>query len=71
MCLGYTKDINVVDDASFSIKKGDFVSTVTPGPALLFARKKFDGMYYGIQMSSVRLSVRRKHVAPQLENGLS
>lgn len=28
VCLGYTKDINVVDDASFSIKKGDFVSII-------------------------------------------
>ena len=25
VCLGYTRDVNVVDDASFSIKKGDFV----------------------------------------------
>ena len=28
VCLGYTRDINVVDDASFSIKKGDFVSII-------------------------------------------
>ena len=28
VCLGYTKDINIVKDASFSIKKGDFVSII-------------------------------------------
>ncbi len=28
VCLGYTRDVNVVDDASFSIKKGDFVSII-------------------------------------------
>ena len=31
VCLGYTKDINAVDDASFSIKKGDFASIIGDG----------------------------------------
>ena len=41
MCLGYTRDVNVVDDASFSIKKGDFVSIIgvngSGKPPLFFA----------------------------------
>ena len=28
VCLGYTRDVNVVDAASFSIKKRDFVSII-------------------------------------------
>ena len=37
----------------------------------LYARQNFDGTFYGNQISGVRPSVRRKHVAPLLENDLS